>query len=187
MDFNIPNILTLLRFFLIPCFLISFYLPFIYSPVITVLIFSIAAITDWLDGFLARRWNQTSNFGGFLDPIADKVMVSTALILICEYFHVYWITIPTIIIISREIIISALRQWIYNTYNTVIPVLWIGKLKTTIQMFSLFLLIWHPNILLIKIGIVILYIALILTLWAMFLYIRICQHYLLKKNNYFNY
>ncbi|WP_370514797.1 CDP-diacylglycerol--glycerol-3-phosphate 3-phosphatidyltransferase [Pantoea sp. SoEX] len=181
-----PNILTTFRLFLVPCFIVSFYAPFIYSSIISLLIFLLAAVTDFMDGFLARRWNKTTNFGEFLDPLVDKVMVAVALVLVCEYFHVYWVTIPSIIIISREIVISALRQLIFSIKGNinVSKTLWISKTKTAMQMFSLTALIWHPNDIVINIGIIALYIAVILTLWSMILYIRIFQCNL-SRNNYF--
>ncbi|PPI88765.1 CDP-diacylglycerol--glycerol-3-phosphate 3-phosphatidyltransferase [Candidatus Pantoea edessiphila] len=182
MQLNIPNALTLFRFILIPFFVVLFYIPCKYATIMSALVFFIASITDWFDGFLARRLKQTTEFGSFLDPIVDKVMVVMGLILVSEYFHVYWVSLPTMIIISREIIISAIRQWIpqINKIDFIL-VLWISKIKTTIQMFSLIALIWHPNIKIINIGIITLYIALILTLWSMFLYIKIFQYNLLKR------
>ena len=112
MKFNIPTFLTFFRVVLIPFFIIAFYLPFSWSPFLTTLIFFIASLTDWLDGYLARKWKQTTRFGAFLDPVADKVIVVAALVLVVEYYHSWWISIPAIIMISREIIISALRELI---------------------------------------------------------------------------
>lgn len=89
MKFNIPTILTLFRVGLIPFFIVTFYLPFHWAPFLTTIIFFIASITDWLDGYLARRWNQSTPFGAFLDPVADKVMVIAALTLVVEYQHVF--------------------------------------------------------------------------------------------------
>ncbi|PPI88098.1 CDP-diacylglycerol--glycerol-3-phosphate 3-phosphatidyltransferase [Candidatus Pantoea edessiphila] len=188
MQLNIPNILTLSRFFLIPFFVMFFYIPINNSTFISTLIFIIAALTDLFDGFLARRWKQTTNFGSVLDPIIDKIMVTIALILVSEHFHICWITIPTMIIISREIIVSALRQWIYSVNNlnrnnnlNCNIVSKISKIKTTLQMLSLIALLWHPNIFIIKIGLILIYMALIFTLWSMFLYIKIFQHILSIK------
>ena len=107
MKYNIPIFLTILRVILIPFFVLAFYLPIPSAPFITTLIFFIAGVTDWFDGYLARKLRQTTRFGAFLDPVADKVMVITALVLIVEYQHSFWITIPAIIMISREIIIIA--------------------------------------------------------------------------------
>lgn len=173
MQFNIPIYLTLFRIFLIPFFVFAFYLPFYWSSFLTALIFMLAAITDWLDGFLARRWKQTSRFGAFLDPVADKIMVSAALVVIVEYFHIWWITLPTAIIITREIIISALRQWMAVIgYRNNVAVLWIAKVKTILQMLSLFVLLWHPTTIFIVIGVIIFYVATTLTFLSMFRYFR---------------
>lgn len=177
--FNIPVFLTIFRVTLVPCFTIMFYLPTYWGPMLCTIIFFIAALTDWFDGFLARRWKQTTTFGKFLDPIADKIMISTALILISEHFHVWWITLPASSIIIREIIISALREWIarvnFNQQNA-IAVSWISKLKTFIQMLSLTALLWRLDEWMIITGIIALYIAVLLTLWSMYYYISIVRY-----------
>lgn len=111
MRLNIPTLLTLFRVILIPFFVLAFYLPFAWAPFVCALIFVVAAVTDWFDGYLARRLKQTTRFGAFLDPVADKVMVATALVLVTEYYHVWWVTLPAATMIAREIIISALREW----------------------------------------------------------------------------
>ncbi len=110
MQFNIPTLLTLFRVILIPFFVVVFYLPFARAPMVSALIFCIAAITDWFDGFLARRWNQSTRFGAF-DPVADKVLVAIAMVLVTEHYHSWWVTLPAATMIAREIIISALREW----------------------------------------------------------------------------
>ena len=138
MKYNIPIFLTILRVILIPFFVLAFYLPIPSAPFITTLIFFIAGVTDWFDGYLARKLKQTTRFGAFLDPVADKVMVITALVLIVEYQHSFWITIPAIIMISREIIISALREWMAELgERNKVAVSWLGKVKTTSQMLAL--------------------------------------------------
>ena len=109
MKLNIPIFLTIFRVILIPFFVITFYLPFDWAPFLTTLLFFIAGVTDWLDGYLARKWKQTTRFGAFLDPVADKIMVVAGLVLVVEYNHTFWITIPAIVVISREIIISAFK------------------------------------------------------------------------------
>ena len=112
MKYNVPIFLTILRVILIPFFVVAFYLPIPSAPFITTLIFFIAGVTDWFDGYLARKLKQTTRFGAFLDPVADKVMVYYCACINCgisTFF--FWITIPAIIMISREIIISALREW----------------------------------------------------------------------------
>src|SRR5579859_405436 len=103
-----PNLLTLLRIALIPVFMLVFLLPYAWAPPVTCAIFALAGITDWLDGYLARRFNESSAFGQFLDPVADKLMVATALVLLLSYDPRLWLTISVIIIIGREITISAL-------------------------------------------------------------------------------
>ena len=108
---NIPNILTTLRIALIPCIVIVYYLPYKWSLFGASSIFALAAATDWLDGYLARRLNQSTAFGAFLDPVADKLMVSVALVMLVESYSEPYLTIPAVIIIGREIVISALREW----------------------------------------------------------------------------
>lgn len=169
---------------MVPCFTILFYVPVYWGPMLCTLIFFIAALTDWFDGFLARRWKQTTTFGKFLDPIADKIMIITALILISEHFHVWWITLPASSIIIREIIISALREWIATRistqYKNNIAVSWLSKLKTFIQMLSLTALLWRSDEWVIISGIVTLYIAVLLTLWSMFYYLSAVCYTLLN-------
>lgn len=109
MRLNIPTLLTLFRVVLIPFFVVAFYLPFTWASFACALIFVFAAVTDWFDGFLARRWKQTTRFGAFLDPVADKVMVATALVLVCEHYHVWWITLPAATMIARE---SLFRRYV---------------------------------------------------------------------------
>ena len=180
MKFNIPIFLTIFRVILIPFFIIAFYLPIESSPFITTLIFFIAGVTDWLDGYLARKWKQTTRFGAFLDPVADKVMVVTALVLIVEYQHTLWITIPAIIMISREIIISALREWMAELgERSKVAVSWWGKWKTTAQMLALGGLLWRYNNYMEVAAIILLYIAAILTVWSMVQYLQAAKGSLL--------
>ncbi|MBN6029213.1 CDP-diacylglycerol--glycerol-3-phosphate 3-phosphatidyltransferase [Pantoea ananatis] len=181
MQFNIPTCLTLFRVVLIPFFVLAFYLPFHWAPFLTALIFVVAAVTDWFDGFLARRWKQTTRFGAFLDPVADKVMVAIALVLVAEYFHAWWITLPAATMIAREIIISALREWMAEIgKRSSVAVSWIGKVKTTAQMFSLFALLWRPDSMVVGVGVVALYIAAVLTFWSMFQYLSAARGDLLE-------
>ena len=172
MKFNIPIFLTMFRVILIPFFVIAFYLP--------TFIFFIAGVTDWLDGYLARKWKQTTRFGAFLDPVADKVMVVAALVLIVEYQHSLWITIPAIIMISREIIISALREWMAELgERSKVAVSWWGKWKTTAQMLALGGLLWRYNNYMEIAAIILLYIAAILTVWSMIQYLQAAKGSLL--------
>lgn len=173
MTLNIPTYLTLFRLVLIPAFLIAFYLPVDFSPFLTTLIFFIASVTDWFDGYLARKWNQSTRLGAFLDPVADKVLVAAALVLVVEHYHVFWITVPAMIMIAREIIISALREWMAELGERAsVAVSWLGKLKTTAQMFALGGLLWRQSDTMEILAIILLYIAAILTIWSMFQYIK---------------
>ncbi|VFP86341.1 CDP-diacylglycerol--glycerol-3-phosphate 3-phosphatidyltransferase [Candidatus Erwinia haradaeae] len=179
---NIPILITLLRIVLIPFFVLVFYLPFKWAHLVCALIFICAAVTDWFDGFLARRWKQTTQLGAFLDPVADKIMVVMALILIAECYHSWWITLPVSIMISREIVISALREWMAEIgRRDSVAVSWTGKAKTTVQMLALFVLLWYPNSIVKIVGIMALYIAAILTLWSMLQYFYMSRYYWLRK------
>lgn len=176
MNLNIPNILSLTRIAAVPVFVCVFYLPFAWANVATAAIFAIAAFTDWLDGYLARKLNQTSRFGAFLDPVADKLLVAVALILLVAEHPGPLMTIPAIIIIGREIAISALREWMAQIGERAqVAVSHIGKIKTSAQMLALFLLLYKSPIgafPVYAVGLVLLYIAAALTLWSMIIYLR---------------
>lgn len=176
MQLNIPNLLTLIRIALIPLIVVVFYLPVDWAYPASAFIFAAAGITDWFDGYLARKLGQTSSFGAFLDPVADKLMVAVALILIIEAQGSAWLAIPAAVIISREIVISALREWMAQLGKSAsVAVSQIGKVKTAAQMVSLFLLLYTQPILglpTIGIGVVLLYVAAALTLVSMVYYLR---------------
>ena len=181
MRFNIPTLLTLFRVILIPFFVLAFYLPYTWAPLACASIFVIAAVTDWFDGFLARKWKQTTRFGAFLDPVADKVMVATALVREVEHYSVWWISLPAATMIAREIIISALREWMAEIgKRSSVAVSWIGKVKTMAQMMALIGLLWRPNQWVEVLGFVLLYIAAILTFWSMFQYLKASRNDLLE-------
>ena len=180
MPLNVPIALTWLRIILIPVFVGVFYMPDTWlSPVgknwVAMSVFALAAITDWLDGYLARRWGEVSAFGAFLDPVADKLMVAAALIMLV------WLdraeTYLAIIIIGREIAISALREWMAQLgKSNSVAVALIGKIKTAAQMTAIIaLLLWQPVIPGVStqlLGKLALWVAAILTLWSMFHYLR---------------
>ena len=181
MPLNLPIFLTWLRVALIPVFVGIFSLPQAEYPLawqnmVGASLFLLAAVTDWFDGFLARRWNQTWQFGAFLDPVADKLMVAAALILLVELDRTAsWLAV---IIIGREITISALREWMAQLGKAKsVAVSFIGKLKTTAQMVAIFFLVWSepiiPGISTHLIGTIAMYIAAILTIWSMFYYLRV--------------
>jgi CDP-diacylglycerol--glycerol-3-phosphate 3-phosphatidyltransferase/cardiolipin synthase len=184
---NIPNILTLFRILLIPVFVLIFYLPFAWARVGCALVFGLAALTDWFDGYLARRWSQTSSFGAFLDPVADKLMVAVALLLLVQSDHTPALAIPAAVIIGREITISALREWMAELgARGRVAVSMIGKIKTTIQMIAILLLIYkYPlwGLPVYPLGFVLLYLAAILTLWSMFVYLRAAWPNLMGEQN----
>jgi len=173
---NVPNTLTLFRIGLIPIFMVVFYLPFGWAHLVSTAIFGLAAITDWLDGFLARRLRQSSVFGAFLDPVADKLMVAVALVLLVEFDNSGLLMLPAVVIIGREIAVSALREWMAAVgERTKVAVSVIGKIKTTFQMIALLLLIYREPIWEFPthdVGVISLYAAAVLTLWSMYLYLR---------------
>lgn len=183
MRMTIPTILTFIRIGLIPAFVIAFYMPYDWSAFAAALIFIIAGFTDWLDGFLARTLDQTTRFGAFLDPVADKVMVAITLVLISEYYHSIWITIPAATMIAREVIISALREWMAELGKRAsVAVSWVGKFKTAAQMFALTMLLWRHNDMVVYIGYVSLYIATGLTYWSMYQYLLAAKDDLLNAD-----
>ncbi|AKK79773.1 MULTISPECIES: CDP-diacylglycerol--glycerol-3-phosphate 3-phosphatidyltransferase [Klebsiella] len=182
MRFNIPTLLTLFRVILIPFFVLAFYLPFSWAPFVCALIFFVAAVTDWFDGYLARRWNQSTRFGAFLDPVADKVMVAIAMVLVAEHYHTWWVTLPAATMIAREIIISALREWMAELgKRSSVAVSWIGKVKTTAQMAALVWMLWRPNVWVEWAGIVLFMVAAVLTLWSMLQYLNAARGDLLEQ------
>lgn len=171
---NVPNILTLSRIVMIPLMVISFYWFGPLGKVIAALLFGLAAVTDWFDGYLARKWNQATPLGAFLDPVADKLIVAVALVLLVEQFASHWLTIPASIIIGREIVISALREWMAELGKRAnIAVSYIGKVKTTFQMIAIGVLLGsgvHPWLL--WLGYAALYVAAVLTIWSMLVYLK---------------
>lgn len=170
---NIPNILTGFRIFLIPIFVVVYYLPVTWAAPIAALIFFLAGITDILDGYLARKLNQSTPFGAFLDPVADKIMVAVSLVMIVDHYAVIWIAIPAMIMICREIVISALREWMAEIgQRASVAVSRIGKIKTFSQMMALFLLIWQQSEMMEMVGFGFMFIATVLTLWSMFVYLK---------------
>jgi CDP-diacylglycerol--glycerol-3-phosphate 3-phosphatidyltransferase len=176
MPLNIPNSLTLFRIALIPVFMLFFFLPFKWAAPASALIFTLASVTDWLDGYLARKLGQFSNFGAFLDPVADKLMVVAALVLLVYYDGRVVMVIPAVVIIGREIAVSALREWMSELGSRAsIAVSWLGKVKTTTQMIAIILLLWRYDVAWIpvyELGMLLLYISTVLTLWSMFNYLQ---------------
>ena len=181
---NLPNILTLSRILLIPVFVMIYFLPGDTTYLWAAMLFGAAALTDWLDGFLARKWGQTTPFGAFLDPVADKLIVVTALLLLIDSHSNVWLTLPAIVIVGREIVISALREWMAEmNARGVVAVSWLGRAKTTIQMVAIFLLLANPAEIerpWVLMGYALLYAASLLTLWSMINYLRSAWPMLVK-------
>ncbi|HYW02740.1 MAG TPA: CDP-diacylglycerol--glycerol-3-phosphate 3-phosphatidyltransferase [Gammaproteobacteria bacterium] len=173
---TIPNMLTVARIVMIPLFLVAFYLPFGWSGMAAAFLFALASATDWLDGYLARRWQQTSAFGAFLDPVADKLMVAVALIAILQKDPRILMALPVAIIIGREITVSALREWMAELGKRAsVAVSVLGKLKTTVQMAAVVLLLLRhglPGVPAYRLGVAGLYLAAALTMWSMIQYLR---------------
>lgn len=187
---HLPNVLTIIRIIFIPIFIGLYYFENSYHPstetefgtnFYSYLVFTIAAVTDLFDGYLARKYKQTSKFGAFLDPVADKLIVCSALVLVVEHFshpnpwikYSWILTLPSLIIIGREILISALREWMAElSKRTVVSVSWIGKWKTTIQMFAIAGVIWQQADWMVYASVTLLYVAALLTVISMVQYLH---------------
>ncbi len=183
MLWNAPNILTMLRIVLIPLFVIAYYWPRSWGRELATALFILAAITDWLDGYLARKLGQYSHFGAFLDPVADKLMIAAALVLLVSdpnvlayVYDVRLFEVVVLVILGREIAVSALREWMAEVgKRSHIKVALIGKIKTISQMVAIPFLLWRHkigSIPVFQIGEILLYVAAGLTLWSMIVYLR---------------
>lgn len=188
---NLPNLLTFIRIATIPFLVFLFYAPIAWGHTAAAIIFALAALTDWLDGYLARYLKQSTQLGAFLDPVADKLIVSIALILIIGEPQFQFIslpmavysvpiaaiTIPAAVIVSREIVVSALREWMADIGKQAsIAVSQLGKIKTAVQMIALIILLYctpKSNTWIAITGYILLYIAAVLTLWSMILYLKV--------------
>lgn len=189
---NIPNILTIFRIFLIPVLVILYYVQIPDRNMWVAGIFILAAVTDWLDGFLARELSAASKLGAFLDPVADKLIVSSALVLLVSdqevlnrVLHETVFAIAVCIIIGREIVISALREWMAELGERgVVSVGIPGKVKTAFQMLSIAMLLYADawlGLSIFRIGEILFYIAAVLTLWSVWTYLDAALPYLLGK------
>ncbi|MGH8728672.1 MAG: CDP-diacylglycerol--glycerol-3-phosphate 3-phosphatidyltransferase [Burkholderiales bacterium] len=190
MPLNLPNVLTWLRILSIPLFVGIFYFPdtdlsTAHKNLLATLVFAFAAITDWLDGYLARTLNQTSKFGAFLDPVADKLMVAAALVVLVQLERVD--AVIAFIIVGREITISALREWMAQIGKSKsVAVSFVGKVKTSSQMAAILLLLFHgtiwPGISAHRVGTWLIYLAAALTLWSMVYYLRLAWPLAIAKD-----
>ena len=183
MIWNAPNLLTLLRIVLIPMFVLVYFLPYGWANEVTTALFIVAGITDWLDGYLARKLGQYSSFGAFLDPVADKLMVAAALLVLladpriqAQVFDTRLFTVVVIVILGREIAVSALREWMAEIGSRKsVAVSVVGKFKTASQMLATGFLLWREPLAglpILQIGEGLLYMAAGLTLWSMLVYLR---------------
>jgi CDP-diacylglycerol--glycerol-3-phosphate 3-phosphatidyltransferase len=189
MHLTTPTILTLLRIALVPVLVLVFYLPYGWSNIACVVIFVTAAITDIADGYIARKTGQTSRFGAFLDPVADKIMVTTALVLLVQRQETReaFFAIAAAVIVGREITISALREWMSEIgESALVKVSWVGKTKTGFQMTAIGFLLYHENMGILPIafiGELLLYTAAALTLWSMWTYLESAWPAISKNSN----
>jgi len=173
---NVPNAITLFRIVLIPIFIAAFFIPdFSWKHLLLTTLFFFAGISDWFDGYLARKLKQQSAFGAFLDPVADKLMVTIAMALLVNAHPGALMALPAVVIIGREIAVSALREWMASLgENAKVKVSYVGKVKTFTQLLAIGFLLYEKDIGSFQpllVGYVLLYIAAILTLWSMFVYL----------------
>ena len=176
MKLNFANFLTLLRIAAIPVVVVCFYSPLDYARPIAAVLFGMAAVTDIIDGWVARRFGQMSRFGEFLDPVADKLMVAIVLVMLVQAESGWFEDIIAMIIIGREITISALREWmatIGERANVKVDIT--GKIKTTLQMFGIAFMVYQNDLFglpIYTIGFVLLVLAAVMTIWSMIVYLR---------------
>lgn len=174
---SLPNILTVARIVAVPLVVVLFYWTSnTWADPLAALVFILAAITDWIDGYLARKWGVTTPLGAFLDPVADKLMVATALVLLVAHDPRWYVVVCAMIIIGREIAVSALREWMSHVgARGKVAVSGLGKWKTILQLVGLSLMMYRNDLLglpIYDIGVVLLIIASVLTLWSMVAYLR---------------
>ena len=186
MTITIPTVLTLFRIALLPVMAVVFYLPFRGANIAAALVFIAAAVTDWADGWIARRYNMGSAFGAFLDPVADKLMVAVTLFLLVQSNPTPLLAITSAVIVGREISISALREWMAEIgQRATVRVAMIGKIKTTMQMFAIVVLLYQHDLeelRLYRVGESLLVIAAILTIWSGLAYVRAAWPILRRHN-----
>jgi CDP-diacylglycerol--glycerol-3-phosphate 3-phosphatidyltransferase len=180
---NAPNVLTLLRIALIPAFIVAYHWTHPWSNMLATVLFVLAALTDWLDGYLARKLQQTSHFGTFLDPVADKLMVAAALVMLVAdpevqalVLDIRLFAVVVLVIVGREITVSALREWMSEVgKRSHVAVSYVGKIKTVSQMVAIPFLLWQQplwGLPIFRIGEILLYLAAALTLWSMLIYLK---------------
>jgi CDP-diacylglycerol--glycerol-3-phosphate 3-phosphatidyltransferase len=173
---NLPNVLTLARIGAIPLVVVCYNLPTAWGRPAAAALFLVSSLTDWLDGYLARRLGQTSPFGRVLDPVADKLIVAAALVLLVQGHPHSYMAVPAIVIVGREITVSALREWMAEIGERAqVAVSSIGKTKTTLQMIAISLLLYEHKLYglpVYELGVACFYVAAALTLWSMVMYLK---------------
>jgi len=174
---NLPIFLTLLRIIIIPLVVFCYYLPIAEAHALAAIIFLLACLTDWLDGFLARKFGMATRLGAFLDPVADKLLVVVALVIVVGEKLILGLAIPAAVIVAREVAISGLREWMAEMGNRAsVAVTFAAKVKTGLQMIALILLLWYTpgdDNWLLWLGSVFLWVAAFMTLWSMIIYIKL--------------
>ncbi|MDF1655816.1 MAG: CDP-diacylglycerol--glycerol-3-phosphate 3-phosphatidyltransferase, partial [Coxiellaceae bacterium] len=174
---NFALLLTWSRIFAIPVIVLVYFLPFKNAHLVAAIAFALVAITDWLDGFVARNLDQCTKLGAFLDPVADKLLVSISLLMILSQQYMPFLALPAAVIVGRELTISALREWMAEIgKRTSVAVTFVAKLKTVMQLVAIgVLLLYRPHMPLyvLYIGVVLLSISAVLTLWSMIIYLKI--------------
>jgi CDP-diacylglycerol--glycerol-3-phosphate 3-phosphatidyltransferase/cardiolipin synthase len=183
---NLANILTLLRIASIPVVVVCFYSPLDYARPIAAILFGLAAITDLIDGWVARKFGQVSRFGEFLDPVADKLMVAIVLVMLVQAQASWFEDVIAMIIIGREITISALREWMATIGKRAnVKVSIAGKVKTTLQMFGIAFMVWKVPIYgipIYTIGFILLVLAAVMTIWSMIIYLRAAWPFIMEES-----
>ena len=186
MELNIPTRITVSRLAMVPILVLVFYLPFENHQIVAAGVFTLAALTDWFDGYLARKLGQTTEFGAFLDPVADKLMVAVALVLLVEQHDTILFTLAACVIVGREIVVSALREWMAELgARTSVGVNFIAKVKTFVQMLAIIALLALDPVInagwMLALAYTMLYAAALLTLWSMFIYLKAAWKVILER------
>jgi CDP-diacylglycerol--glycerol-3-phosphate 3-phosphatidyltransferase len=186
MELNIPTRITVSRLAMVPILVLVFYLPFENHQIVAAGVFTLAALTDWFDGYLARKLGQMTEFGAFLDPVADKLMVAVALVLLVEQHDTIMFTLAACVIVGREIVVSALREWMAELgARTSVRVNFVAKVKTVVQMLSIIALLALDPVInagwMLALAYTMLYAAALLTLWSMVIYLRAAWKVILER------
>ena len=186
MELNIPTRITVSRLAMVPILVLVFYLPFENHQIVAAGVFTLAALTDWFDGYLARKLGQMTEFGAFLDPVADKLMVAVALVLLVEQHDTIMFTLAACVIVGREIVVSALREWMAELgARTSIRVNFVAKVKTVVQMLAIIALLALDPVInagwMLALAYAMLYAAALLTLWSMVIYLKAAWKVILER------